>query len=205
MTLNSKDWKRLQRPLILLMTVLFLIIACTYYAYVFCQTQLQTAQTQQLQLLAMRAKLQTSEAEKNDIDIFFPQYESLINQGFIGEERRQAWVATLGEIQKSYQLFKINYELGPLETVQPAYLTNFSPFILHQSTMKINFDLLHEGDLITFTDALASKNLAARLLKSCVINQANQQNTAQARLNAQCEIDWLTLTEPSQIQSAASP
>lgn len=205
MNLNSKDRKRLQRPLILLMAVLILMIAFAYYAYAFCQTQLQAAQTQQMQLLAMRAKLQTSEAEKNEIDIFLPKYESLINQGFIGEERRQAWVTALGDIQKTHQLFKINYELGPLETIQPTYLADFSPFILHQSTMKINFDLLHEGDLLTFTEALASKNLAARLLKSCVIIHANQQNTTQTRLSAQCEIDWLTLTEPSQIQSVTTP
>jgi len=205
MTLNSKDWKRLKRPLILLLAVLFLISTCLYYAYAFCHTQLQSVKAQELQRLAMRAKLQSSEAEKNDIDTFLPQYEALISQGFIGEEQRQTWISALGDIQKSHQLFKINFELGPLETLQPAYLTNFSPFILHQSTMHINFELLHEGDLLTFTDALASKNLAAWLLKSCTIHRANAQNTAQARLSGQCEIDWLTLGEPPQLQSVATP
>ncbi len=204
MKLNTKDWNKLKSPVLLLTASIVLISFLIYFAYTFYQAQTQLAQSQQLQLQAIRAKLQLTDTEKKEIELFLPQYEALIAQGFIGEEHRNAWINTIIEIQKNNQLFEINYEIGPFENFNQNYLTGFSPFTLHQSRMKINFDLLHEGDLITFTERLAAKNISAWLLKSCEITQATAQSLSQARLHADCEINWLTLNEPQKMQSAES-
>jgi len=199
MTLNTKDWKKLQQPIFLLALVLLLVSIFIVNAYAFCQTQSQNVEAQQLKLQAIRTNFHASEAEKNDILTFLPKYEALIQQGFIGEERRHTWIEALNDVQKKHHLFEIKYELGPLEAINPNYFTSIAPFSLHQSNMQLHFDVLHEGDLLTLTEALAEKELSPWLLNTCELTSKNI-STPLARLHVECELSWLTLAEPSAIQ-----
>lgn len=194
MMFTLKDWKRLRQPIFFLLAVVCLVALCIYYTYEFSATQRQATQIQENLRRHARMQLQQYEAEKNDREIFSPRYQALITQGFIGEERRQAWVSALSEIQKTHQLFEIHYEIGRLTPVNAGFLPPTAPFGLQQSAMKIRLALLHEGDLLTLLEALKEKKLSPYIVKSCEIAKI------EARLSAQCEIDWYTLLEPANVQ-----
>lgn len=191
MTLNLKDWNRLKQPLFFLLATLIGTALLVYYAYQFCETQRQATQMQENGLRNARMQLQIHESEKNERDTFLPRYQALIAQGFIGEEQRQAWVNALAEIQKTQRLFEIHYEIGRLTPVTANFLPASAPFALQQSEMKMQLALLHEGDLFTLLEALNAKNLSPYIVKSCEISKI------EARLSAQCVIDWYTLLEPA--------
>ena len=65
--------------------------------------------------------------------------------------------------------------------------------------MKLNLDMLHEGDLISLLDGL-HEQAAPFIVRDCEISRpigavANSKNVV-ANLKANCEIDWLTLRDP---------
>lgn len=196
MTLNSNDWKKLQASLLTLCGVLIAAAILISFTIRF-ETQQAVLLTQQNdQLMVAKQKYLSSGAEKKEIEANLPQYEALIQKGFIGEEHRQMWVQALQDIQKQYQLFPIEYKLLPLENITPTFFPNLGQFQLHQSQMNLNFNLLHEGDVLTLTESLANKEMANWLLKSCKITKNKPLAVNHDNLTAECTIDWFTLSEP---------
>lgn len=149
------------------------------------------------QLMVSKQKYLSSGIEKKEIEDNLPQFETLINKGFIGEEHRQIWVQALRDIQKQYRLFPIEYKLLPLENITPTFYPNLGQFQLHQTQMNLNFNLLHEGDILTLTESLANKKMANWLLKSCKITNNKRLAVNNDNLTAECTIDWFTLSEPT--------
>ena len=148
MTLNSKDWKKLQTPIFSLLIALIAVGSLISLTINFEENKRKQLDLQQSQFRIAQQKFLSSGSEKDDIIAFLPQYQALIDKGFIGEEQRQAWIQTLQDIQKAYRLFPIEYRLNPLAETQPPFLPNLAGFTLHQSQMNLNFDMLHEGDLL---------------------------------------------------------
>lgn len=196
MTLNSKDWKKLQAPILWLLIALIAVSLLISFTINFEANQQKLFDLQQTQYRIAHQKYLASGSEKEDIIVFLPQYQALIDKGFIGEEQRQTWIQALQDIQKAYRLFPIEYQLNPLSQSQPSFLTNLAGFTIHQSQMNLNFDMLHEGDLLQLTDALADKHLANWLLRSCLISRYDALVSNHAMLKAECAIDWYTLSEP---------
>src|SRR3989338_1780571 len=140
---------------------------------------------------------------------FLPQYQALISQGFVGEERRIEWVDDLRAQHKNHKLFGIKYNISRQEKYTPVFARNLGGFVLHRSVMKLELDMLHEGDLLQLTESLNANNAASFMLRDCEIVRLNTNGTPSnqliANLHAQCELDWLTLREPAPIQTAAIP
>jgi len=162
-------------------------------------------QNQQNQLNAARQRYQSSGAEKAMITEYLPRYQTLISKGFVGEERRIEWVEALREQHKNHKLFGIKYSISHQEKYTPVFATNLGGFTLSRSVMKLDLDMLHEGDLLQLTESLNTNNTAPFILRDCEIarlNPAGQiSNQLIANLHAACELDWLTLREPAAIQA----
>lgn len=198
MKLTSQDWKRLQPPLLVLGVVVCVVLLLLGYTGKQKDQAMQAMQAQQNQLAQAQGRFQTSGAEKDMIIQFMPKYLDLVRQGFIGEERRIEWIDDLRTINQQYKLFGITYSIGAQENYKPPFSLVTGAFELHRSAMKIETPLLHEGDLLTIVDALATRHLAPFLLRDCVISRigAKEKNKFVPNLHAGCEIDWLTVTEP---------
>lgn len=206
MKLNKQDWQKLQIPLVILGMVFITVALLIGFAQYYSASQEQAMQTQQNLLNAARGRYQSSGSEKDMITEFLPQYQALINQGFVGEERRIEWVDDLRAQHKNHQLFGIKYNISQQEKYTPVFAQNLGGFVLHRSIMKLELDMLHEGDLLQLTESLNVNNAASFLLRDCEIVRLNAggapSNQLTANLHAQCELDWLTLREPAPIQAA---
>lgn len=206
MKLEQKDWKKLQIPLAVLSAVVLVVVACIVFAQQYKTDQEQALLTQQNQLNVARQRYQSSGLEKEIITEFLPQYQALINKGFVGEERRIEWVESLREQHKIHKLFGIKYSIKQQEKYTPAFATNLGGFALSRSVMQFELDMLHEGDLLQLTESLSGTSAAALILRDCEITRLNDAGTLSvqliANLHAQCELDWLTLREPAPIQAA---
>jgi hypothetical protein len=129
----------------------------------------------------------------------------LISKGFVGEEQRIAWVEHLREQHKTQKLFGIKYSISPQEKYTPAFAANLGGFTLNRSVMKLELDMLHEGDLLQLTEALSIENSAPFILRDCEMNRLNSGSQLIANLHALCELDWLTLREPAAVQVSSEP
>lgn len=205
MKLEKKDWQTLQTPLLILVVVIAAVISLFAAAQYFNTNQQQALQNQQNQLNAARQRYQSSGAEKAMITEYLPRYQTLISKGFVGEERRIEWVEALREQHKNHKLFGIKYSISHQEKYTPVFAANLGGFTLSRSVMKLDLDMLHEGDLLQLTESLNTNNTAPFILRDCEIarlNPAGQiSNQLIANLHAVCELDWLTLREPAAIQA----
>ncbi len=206
MKLDSQDWLKLQTPLVILGLVLMLIALMLAFTQNYNTAQEQLLQSQQNLLSAARQRYQSSGIEKETIKEYLPQYQALINKGFVGEERRIEWVEALREQHKSNKLFGIKYSISQQQEYKPSFAPSVGGFMLHRSIMKLDLDMLHEGDILKLTESLSAENTAPFMLRDCEITRLNAggalSNQLIANLHAQCELDWLTMREPAPIPAS---
>ena len=199
MSINQQDWRKLRYPILALGAALVAVGLLVSLADQY-RTKNETAlQTQQNLLNQARAKFQSSGLEKETIMQYLPKYNDLLENGFIGEERRIEWIEKLREIHTQHKLFSIDYSIGLQEAYKPSFVPNLGSFSLNRSVMKLTLDMLHEGDLINLLDGL-HEQAAPFIVRDCEISRpigavVNSKNLA-ANLKANCEIDWLTLRDP---------
>ena len=213
MKLEPNDWKKLQTPLVILGVVIAIVIACIVLVQQYRAEQELALLKQQSLLNAARQRYQSSGLEKEVITAYLPQYQTLINRGFVGEERRIEWVESLREQHKNHKLFGIKYSIKQQEKYTPEFAPNLGGFTLNRSVMQFELDMLHEGDLLQLTESLSKANVAELMLRDCEITRLNESSALSsqliANLHAQCELDWLTLREPTAIpavnQTAVGP
>lgn len=198
MKISSHDWKVLQWPLAILGLVVIVLLVLVVYTIQQTDQARAAMEAQQSQLNTARQRFQTSGAESEAIVKYMPLYLELVRQGFIGEERRIEWIDDLRTINQQYKLFGINYSIGPQEAYKPTFNLVTGGFTLHESTMKIETALLHEGDLLTILNALSAEERAPFMVRDCVMSRLGQgsKNKFLPNLTANCEIEWLTVSEP---------
>ena len=199
MTLTQQDWRKLRFPILGLGGALVIVGLLVSLADQY-RTKNETAlQIQQNLLNQARSKFQSSGLEKETIIQYLPSYNDLLTSGFIGEERRIEWIERLRQIHAQHKLFSIDYSIGLQEDYKPSFIPNMGNFVLHRSTMKLDLDMLHEGDLINLLDGLHEQTTTF-IVRDCEIKRpigatVNTKNLS-SNLKASCEIDWLTLRDP---------
>ena len=200
MKLNAQDWRKLQIPLICLCFTLLVVAALCAWANHYMNKQALLLQTQTNTFNQARSQYQASGLEKQNIIENLPQYQQLINMGLVGEERRIEWVEGLRETHKQYKLFSINYEIGQQEVYKPSFMPNIGNFILHRSIMKLNFPMLHEGDILSLIEGLKSHQTTPFIVRDCILTRQYRVVNLKAltpNQAADCEIDWITIREPT--------
>lgn len=144
-----------------------------------------------------RSRLAHAETEKEEIRLYQPQFVELRRKGLVGPERRLDWVEAIRMIQEQRRLLPLSYEI---EVQQPYRLETALPtgdYALLGSRMALHMDLLHELDLLNF---LADLRLAGTFaVQDCSIRRATVAASPVAgavapTLNADCTLNWLTLT-----------
>lgn len=65
--------------------------------------------------------------------------------------------------------------------------------------MKLELNMLHEGDLLLLLDELDKRKITPFLVRQCEINRLSVSNFDKfaPHLRADCELDWLTVREPA--------
>ena len=205
MSLSPQDWRKLRFPIIGLGAALILVGVLVSFADQYRLKNELALQTQQNSLNQARQKYQSSGLEKETIIQYLPVYNKLLASGFIGEEHRIEWIEALRQIHAQYKLFSIDYSIGLQENYKPSFLPNLGNFTLHRSIMSLKLDMLHEGDLLALLDGLHEQT-TPYIVRDCEIkrpiNAVVNTKTIAANMQANCEIDWLTLRDPQLARAA---
>jgi hypothetical protein len=206
MSLNQQDWRKLRYPIIGLGASLIIVGLLVSFADQYREKNETALQTQQNMLNQARQKFQSSGLEKETIIKYLPVYNDLLANGFVGEERRIEWIEALRNIHAKHKLFSIDYSIGLQEAYKPSFISNLGNFRLNRSVMNLKLNMLHEGDMLAIIDGLHEQTTPF-IVRDCKIQRpigavVNTKNIA-ANMQAECEIDWLTLRDP-QLSSVAT-
>jgi len=199
MSMTPQDRRKLQWPIIGLVLANMIVGLLVTYADQYRTENELALQTQQNLLNQARQKFQSSGIEKESIIQYLPIYNKLLASGFVGEERRIEWIEALRQIHAQHKLFSIDYSIGLQEGYNPSFLPNLGNFKLKRSVMNLKLDMLHEGDLLALLDGLHEQTTPF-IVRECEIKRpvgavVNAKNMV-SNMQANCEIDWLTLRDP---------
>jgi hypothetical protein len=146
----------------------------------------------------IQTKLSRATEEEREIREKLVDYRRLLARGVIGDERRLEWVETIGQIKNDHKLSEIKYQIEPQRTLELPGITASSELEFRVSALKVNMQLLHEGDLMVFIDGLRRKLKAHVLVRSCSmqrVDHSGQEGGIAPRLRADCIIDLVTIRD----------
>jgi hypothetical protein len=149
----------------------------------------------------IQSKLSRAREEEQELREKINRFQALKAQGFIGPEKRLDWIETIARIKTARRIFKLDYELAPQRPVDASMLpggASAGGFELMASQMKLQLQLLHEGELLTFLAELRKSVEALIQVRSCSIDRmppskVDRSNNAQLRVD--CTLEWITLRE----------
>jgi hypothetical protein len=188
------------KPLYVPLLIAIILGAIGIVVVVASQRYLDQMRTQHKTALAERqaiqSKLSRATEEEREIREKLVDYRKLLARGVIGDERRLEWVETIGQIKNDHKLFEIKYQIEPQRVLDFPGIARSAEIEFRASALKVEMQLLHEGDLLVFIDELRRRLKAQVLVRSCSIDRlarAPEDRGINPRLRAQCTIDLVTI------------
>lgn len=197
MKFSTKDLPRTRGLLIISVLTLVLGAIITYVSNGVLIEAQQSKITADREWSEAHRKLERTKSEKEDLQGYYHQYQNLVEQNVIGQERRLDWIEAIEKIRNKLNIFSVKYKLEPQETLNFETVTTSNSFDLHRSNMTLDFSLLHEGQLLNFLDTLSKEAKGMYLLESCTLtrNDFVRQLRFIPNLQAKCTLGWITLNE----------
>lgn len=126
------------------------------------------------------------------------KFDAIKINGFYGNEDRLSWAEALKGSSLRLKLPNLKYSISPQETVMELAVGFLPGLLLSQSIMKIEADLLHEGDLLSLSAALSAEPGLYRLL-GCELEKGDDisVNTIQKNVSLTCSLAWYTVKHDS--------
>ena len=145
-----------------------------------------------------RRRYQDSDVEKAMILQYLPEYKELQVRGFIGSENRLKWIDALRTADRQLGEFGVQYQLSAQGAYKGPLSSEPVASRLRQSTMDIRFGVVHEGHFLAFLDALDAQRAGTYSLQTCSLEpiHGNDPQPRTSNLNANCQIDWVTMHPP---------
>jgi hypothetical protein len=197
MKFSTKDLPRTRGLLIISVLTLVLGAIIAYVSNGVLIEAQQSKITADREWSEAHRKLERTKSEKEDLQGYYHQYQNLVEQNVIGQERRLDWIEAIEKIRNKLNIFSVKYKLEPQETLNFETVTTSNSFDLHRSNMTLDFSLLHEGQLLNFLDTLSKEAKGMYLLESCTLtrNDFVRQLRFIPNLQAECTLGWITLNE----------
>ncbi len=181
----------LQRSGVVLGLVLALMTAAGMYNSHIGQQRQTTQQSFQGTVQEYRSALDAEQIMRTETE----RFSQLHARGFVGPEPRLRWIEDVRQTAAAAGVVTIRYELEP----RAAYSSSISTgsFQLFASLMRLELELLHEGDLLNFLESLDQRDSGLFELISCSLRRAhsdsNEINLHTGNVSAKCELRWFSL------------
>ncbi len=157
----------------------------------------ETLRTAQSQMNDARNRLTAARQDQENLSIYSTEYGLLQKQNIIGDDHRLDWIEGLEKLRDQNLTVDFRYNISPQIIYAPQPAIDSGNFDIHYSETKLQFDLLHEGQLLNYFDALRSQIKGRFQLEGCAMQRiAMSQNTGtptSAHIKADCVGGWITL------------
>jgi hypothetical protein len=158
--------------------------------------------TAQNKLSDARNRLSMARQDQENISVYAQEYYALENNKIIGDEHRLDWIDSFEKLRNQNLVINFSYNIAPQKNYVAQPAIDSGNFAVHYSETKLRLDLLHEGQLLNFLEALRSQTNGWFQLDECTMNRAdlNSEETGMStepHINADCSGGWITLKNRS--------
>lgn len=200
MKLDASDFKKLQWAIVFLGAM-----AVAGGGSVWTTLQLKKASDKEFKEAAaarkdMQSKLARASEEQQELREKIDRFQALKARGLIGPEQRLDWIEAIARIKAARRIIKLDYEFSPQRPADSALLPGGAAaggFQIMASQMRLQLELLHEGELLGFLAELQQSAQALIKVRSCAVERlpGNAGRGTLAQLKADCTLEWITLKE----------
>lgn len=201
MKLGTADFPKLQWSLLAAVLMIAAGAATVYFSTYQMQAATRDRGAAQAERNDYDGRLKRVRSEESEIKQKAAIFAALQARGMIGEEQRLEWVELLKDIREQRRLIDLQYEIAPQRRLDAS---SGNGFAFYSSTMKLQLKLLHEEDLTRLLDDLRNRARALIQVKRCNVTRLPAGagiGVPPAQLQADCQIDWITLRESSESQT----
>ena len=146
----------------------------------------------QHQLNDSRKQLASAIQDQENIKTYSAEYDALVKRNIIGDDQRLDWIEGLEKIHQQHLVVDFKYALAPQHPYISPIPLESGNFTLNMSDMTLQFNLLHEGQLISFFNVLHSGIKGWFILEQCTLERSADSGSS-SQLKADCGGGWLTL------------
>ena len=190
--IHRSDFPHLKWSLLILLLVLCsggCMIILSHLFVTHAQRELVHAQHQ---LNDTRKQLAAAMQDQENIQTYSAEYGELVKLNIIGDDQRLDWTEGLEKIHQQLLVLDFKYALAPQHPYVPPTSLDSGNFTLNMSDMTLQLDLLHEGQMIRFFNALHSGIKGWFILEHCTLERSADSGSS-TLLKADCGGGWLTL------------
>lgn len=193
---NKLDWSVLQGSVITFIISIVIsatLIGSTWY---YRDKMQREYQLQKSRFQSISNQYLAVDQEEKLIRDYYPKFVELYNKGILGQERRLNWIETLHNAEEQIKLPSITYDIASQTKFIPDYSLNMGNFQIYSSPMKLNMNLLHEGDLQELLNTLDSQAPGIYNVSSCKLSRSGMikiDDPRKGNITAECELKWFNI------------
>jgi len=145
-----------------------------------------------------RTRLVAAHEDRDNMSIYSKEYGDLLKRKIVGDEQRLDWIEGMEKLRLMNLVWDFRYNISPQKTYTPNPPISSGNFDIRYSEMKLQFDLLHEAQLVDFFAALPKKIPGWYQLEGCTLSRSapaeeNPAMSSGVQLKAECTGGWITL------------
>ena len=203
MKFSSSDFQLMRLSFAAIGTSVLLSGAILYSSIKYADYTLKSRRIAQSQLNNARNHLATARQDRDNLSDYSKEYDKLEANEIIGDDHRLDWMEGLDKLRRQNLVIDFRYNIAPQKIYAPQPAVDSGNFIIHYSEMKLQFDLLHEGQLLNFFNEMNRKIKGHYQLEGCKLERvAGNTNSdsgpsAVTNIKAQCSGGWITLKNRS--------
>ena len=193
---NKLDWSVLQGSVITFVVSIAISAALIGSTWYYKDKMHREYQMQKSRFQSISNQYLAVDQEEKLIRDYYPKFVELYNRGIIGQERRLTWIETLNNAEDQIKLPSITYDIASQNKYVPDYSLNIGNFQIYSSPMKLNMNLLHEGDLKKLLDALSTNAPGIYNVSNCKLRPSGQiilDDASKGNITAECELKWFNI------------
>jgi len=193
---NKLDWSVLQGSVITFVVCIAISATLVGTRWYYKEKMHREYQMQKSRFQSISNQYLAVDQEEKLIRDFYPKFVELYNKGIIGQERRLTWIETLNNAEDRIKLPSITYDIASQTKYTPDYSLNTGNFQIYTSPMKLNMNLLHEGDLKKMLDTLSTNAPGIYNVSNCKLRPSGQiilDNASKGNITAECELKWFNI------------
>ncbi|HEY0665568.1 MAG TPA: hypothetical protein VGD24_05850 [Gallionella sp.] len=153
------------------------------------------------QMRDARSRLNNAYLDRDYLATYARDYAALEKREVLGDERRLDWMEGLDRLSSQPLVIGFTYTIAPQQSFAPQPALDSGSFDINYSEMKLQFELLHEGQLLDFFTALRQQIRGQYLLEGCSLqrtttdtgNTAEEPAPSATNVTAECVGGWISL------------
>jgi hypothetical protein len=194
MKLSKSDIPLLRRSILALCASAIVSAVALYGSGQYAEKTEKARRDAQNRLNDAHNRLTSAHDDQQNMSAYSGEYGALEKRKIIGDEQRLDWMESLENIRQQNLVTDFRYNIAPQRIYAPQLPIDSGNFDVRYSEMKLQFDLLHEAQLLDFFTALRSQTNGWYQLQGCSLQRTgSDENTETARLTAECSGGWITL------------